>query len=57
MEVKIVENIILKIGVIIFKFNEKKFFLLKKNKSNKEFSQEEMVVAIGMIINPISLKK
>ena len=32
-------------------------FLNKKNKSNKEFNHEEIVVAIGIIINPISLKK
>ena len=57
IEVKTGEKIILKIGLNKFKFNEKYFFLVKKNKSKKEINQEEIVVAIGIIINPILLKK
>ena len=35
---------------------EKRFWLFKNINSNTPLNQEEIVVAIGIIINPISLK-
>ena len=37
--------------------NKKYFFEIKKNKSKKVLNQEDIVVAIGIMINPILLKK
>ena len=36
--------------------NEKRFLFFKKTNNNKPLNQDDIVVAIGIIINPISLK-
>ena len=46
--IKLIKNILLK---------ENKFLFFKKIKSKNAFNHDEIVVAIGMIINPIDLKK
>ena len=45
--IKLIRNILLK---------ENKFLFFRKINSNNAFSQDEIVVAIGMMMKPISLK-
>ena len=48
----ILKNLLIKLD-----FKEKYLLLIKKIKSSIELNQEDIVVAIGIIINPILLKK
>ena len=55
--VKIVDNAIFENLKIKLVSKKKYFFEVKQKKSQKALNHEDIVVAIGIIINPILLKK